>query len=94
VDSLQRGQRMARPLRQAEFFPSLAVQLIEVGEESGQLESMLMKIAEIYDREVQLSVKRMLTLLEPVIIVGLGVLIAVIIFSILIPIINLNQLVV
>ena len=75
-------------------FPALAVQLIRVGEESGQLESMLLKIADIYDGEVNTTVKRMLTLAEPVLILGLGGMIAVIIISILVAILGLNELVV
>jgi general secretion pathway protein F len=70
------------------------VQLIEVGEESGQLAPMLEKVAAIYDREVQTSLKRMLTVLEPVLILGLGAVIAVIIISILAAILGLNELVV
>ena len=89
--SLEQGQRMAQPLKAAGYIPSLAVQLIEVGEESGQLESMLLKIADIYDREIQATVKRMLALLEPVIILLLGGMIAVIILSILLALVGLND---
>ncbi len=93
VASLEQGQRLARPLKESRFFPPLAVQLIEVGEESGQLESMLIKIADIYDKEVQASIKRLLTLLEPVIILSLGGVIAFIILSILLALVGLNELI-
>lgn len=94
IASLEQGQRLARPLKESKYFPPLAVQLIEVGEESGQLESMLMKIADIYDKEVQTSIKRLLTLLEPVLIIGLGGIIAIIISSILVAMLGLNDLVI
>jgi len=93
VASLAQGQRLARPLKESNYFPVLAVQLIEIGEESGQLESMLMKIADIYDKEIQTSIKRLLALFEPVLIVGLGGLIAIIIFSILQPMLGLTDLI-
>jgi general secretion pathway protein F len=92
--SLEQGQTMTLPLKESKVCPALATQLIEVGEESGQLEAMLIKIADIYDREVQTSIKRMLTFFEPVLILGLGGLIAVIITSILLAILGLNDLVI
>jgi general secretion pathway protein F len=71
----------------------MALQMIRVGEESGSLDAMLAKVAQVYDRETQASVKRMLALLEPVVIVGLGILVAGIIISIIIPILDANELV-
>ena len=94
IASLEQGQTMARPIKDSTVCPALAVQLIEVGEESGQLEPMLRKIADIYDTKVQTSIKRMLTLFEPILILGLGGLIAVIIMSILLAILGLNDLVI
>ena len=91
---LHRGDRMAVALRFTAGLPLRAIQLIEVGEESGQLPRMLEKIAEIYDREVETTLKRLLTILEPVLILGLGGMIAVIIISILVAILGLNELVV
>jgi general secretion pathway protein F len=92
--SLEQGQHLAGPLKPSPYFPPLAVQLIEVGEESGELDKMLMRIADIYDREVQVQVKRLLALLEPVLILGLGSVIAVIIISILLAMLGLNELVI
>ena len=94
TDSLEQGQTMALPLKDSAVCPALAAQLIEVGEKSGQLESMLNKIADIYDRQVQTTIKRLLTFLEPILILGLGGLIAVIITSILLARLVLNDLVV
>lgn len=91
--SLEQGRSMAKPLKESGVCPHLAVQLIDVGEHSGQLESMLAKIADIYDKEVQTGIKRLLTVMEPALILGLGGLIAVIIVSVLLAVLSLNELV-
>ena len=62
--SLEQGQSMAKPLKESGVYPELAIQLIAVGEAGGQLETMLAKIADIYDDEVQAGIKRLLTILE------------------------------
>jgi len=67
--------------------------MIRVGEESGALDGMLAKVAGIYERETRASVQSMLTLLEPVLIIGLGVIVAGIIISILMAILGANELV-
>jgi general secretion pathway protein F len=68
--------------------------MIKVGEETGTLAAMLLKLADIYDDEAQNSIKRMLAILEPALILGLGLFIAFIIVSILLAILGLNELVV
>ena len=92
--SLEQGESVAKPLKESGVCPELATQLIEVGEAGGQLDAMLTKIADIYDDEVQVAIKRLLTILEPALILGLGVLIALIIISILLAVLSLNTLVV
>ena len=94
ADSLEQGRSMAGPLKDSAVWPELAAQLVEVGETSGQLEAMLAKIADIYDREVQTAIKRFLVVLEPALILGLGGLIAVIIASVLLALLSLNTLVI
>ena len=93
VESLQQGKGLSQPLMEKEALPRLALQMIKVGEESGNLEGMLARVADVYDREVEASIKQMLTLLEPVLIVGLGLIVAGIIVSILVAILQANQLV-
>lgn len=90
--SLKEGRRLAEPLQATGVFPTLALQMIQVGEETGQLDDMLLKVADVYDREVSNAVQRMLTILEPVLIVGLGLMIAGIILSILVAIMSINDL--
>ncbi len=92
VDRLKHGQGLAEPLLEVPFFPRLAVHMVRVGEETGQLEEMLVQVAEVYDREVRSSIKRMLALLEPALILGLGVVVAAIIISILVAILSVNEL--
>ena len=92
AEHVKTGRGLAEPLQDAESFPKLAVQMIRVGEETGQLQEMLIQIADAYDGEVQTAVKRLLTLLEPAMILGLGVIIAGIIMSMLVAILSLNEL--
>ena len=89
---LKEGQGLARPLAEARLFPDLAVQMIRVGEETGRLEDMLLKTAEVYDKEVTVTIKRLLALLEPVLILALGLVIAGIIFSVLLAVLSVNEL--
>jgi general secretion pathway protein F len=92
-DELKHGRGLAGPLARLQALPDLALQMIRVGEESGALDGMLAKVASIYDRETRNSVQSMLTLLEPILIVGLGVIVAGIIISILMAILGANELV-
>jgi general secretion pathway protein F len=69
----------------------LALQMIQVGEETGHLDEMLLKVADTYDREVEVSIQRLLAVLEPALIVGLGLLIAGIILSVLVAIMSITE---
>ncbi len=91
-ENLKAGQGLAQPLLEAGKFPPLAVHMMRVGEETGDLQDMLVQVAETYDLEVQTTVKRLLTLLEPVLILSMGLLIAGIIVSILMAILSVNSL--
>lgn len=92
AENLKAGQSLAEPLMEQGAFPAMAVHMIRVGEETGQLDDMLIQVADTYDDEVQTAVKRMLALMEPVLILGLGIVIAGIIMSILVAIISVNDL--
>lgn len=89
---LKEGKGLGKPLMETGLFPKLAVHLVMVGEETGKLQDMLIRVADIYDREVQSAVKRMLSLMEPVLILGLGLVIGGIIMSILVAILSVNDL--
>lgn len=92
-EQLQAGQGLSKPLMAQGIFPPLAVHMVGVGEETGRLDEMLTRIADVYDREVAMAVRRMLALLEPVMILGLGLIIGGIIISILLAILKVNSLV-
>lgn len=92
ANSLKEGQSLAEPLSKMAHFPDFAVHMIRVGEESGRLEEILQQVAEVYNRETQTTIKRALTLLEPTLILVLGVVIAGVIISILMAILGINQL--
>lgn len=89
---LKEGKGLGKPLLETGLFPKLAVHLVMVGEETGKLQEMLIRVADIYDREVSSSVKRLLALMEPVLILGLGLVIGGIIMSILVAILSVNDL--
>jgi general secretion pathway protein F len=93
VTRLREGKGFGRPLVETGLYPRLATQMILVGEESGRLEEMLNRVADIYDREVAMAVKRFLSVLEPVLILGLAVLIGGIVFSILLGVMGMSELV-
>lgn len=93
VAALKEGKLLSHALIANSHFPPLAMHMIQVGEETGQLEPILLKVAAIYDDEVSGAVKRFLALLEPVLILGLGVVIAGIIVSIMVGIMSVNELV-
>ena len=89
---VRQGQGLAKPLMDAGVFPGLAVQLVQVGEQTGNLEEMLLRVADIYDREVRTSVKRAIDVMVPLLILGLAVLIAGIILSVLVAVLGVNEL--
>ncbi len=92
ANQLKEGKGLGKPLFETGLFPKLAVHLVMVGEETGKLQDMLIRVADIYDREVNGSVKRLLSLMEPVLILGLGLVIGGIIMSILVAILSVNDL--
>jgi general secretion pathway protein F len=93
VARLREGKGFGRPLAETGLYPKLATQMILVGEESGRLDEMLGRVADVYDREVQIAVKRFLAVLEPALILSLAVLIGSIVFSILIGVMSMSELV-
>jgi len=93
IANLREGKGFGRPLAETGLYPRLATQMILVGEESGRLEEMLARVADVYDREVQAAIKRFLAVLEPALILSLAVLIGGIVFSILMGVMGMSELV-
>lgn len=92
VADLREGRGLGKPLQKAGLFPKLAVHMVMVGEETGRLEELLLQVADVYDREAQTTIRRLLALMEPVLILGLGLVIGGIIMSILLAILSVNNL--
>jgi type IV pilus assembly protein PilC len=87
--SIERGETVAGPLRTTGVFPGMVVQMIGVGEATGALDTMLAKIAEFYEEEVDTAVAGLLTLLEPVMIAFLGIVVGGIVVAMYLPIFGL-----
>jgi len=90
-DRLREGKSGANSLEETGVFPALAVQMIGVGEETGKLEEMLIRVAESYEENVQNTIKRLVSFLEPIIIVVMGLVVGFIVVSILLAIISINE---
>lgn len=88
-DSIRAGRSFATPLAKADVFPSMVAQMVAVGEESGTLAEMLASIAEFYEDEVETATEQLSSLIEPVLIVGLGVIIGGMVISLYMPIFTL-----
>jgi general secretion pathway protein F len=89
---LKEGQGVAEPLRRAGVFPPLFLHMVSVGEETGRLEEMMLTVAGTFDRDVETAARRLLSLLEPIIILVMGVVIGAIILSIIWAMFSVNQL--
>jgi general secretion pathway protein F len=87
------GQGLAAALSGRGIFPQLSIQMIQVGEQSGALETMLTKISDIFDNEVETSIMRLTSYLEPVMILVMGLCVLFIVLSICLPIFEMNQLI-
>ena len=93
IVQVEEGKSLATPLSQGHLFPPIAVQMISVGEQSAKLENMLNKIADIYEREAESQVMAMTAMLEPVMILAMGLTVGFIVISILLPIFEMNQMI-
>lgn len=88
---VREGAGVANPLARTGAFPPLAVQMISVGEESGKLDEMLLKIADYYDREVRMQIDQFMGLLEPLLILVMGLLVGTVVVSMLMAIFSVND---
>ncbi len=91
-DSIKEGGRIADPLKKANIFPPMVIQMISVGEETGGLDTMLNKIADFYDQEVDTAVKGLTSMIEPLIMVVMGVVIGAIVIAMFMPMFSMSDL--
>ncbi len=90
-DRVKEGERLSRPLTNSGVFPSLAIQMITVGEETGRLDEMLLKVAENYEKIVRNMVKRLISFLEPAMILAMGLVVGFIVISMLMAIFSMSE---
>ena len=92
IIGVREGEGLAKPMERTGKFPSLAISMIKVGEETGELDTMLLKIADTYEKTLKLYIKRFISLLEPAMVLIMGLIVGFIVISILIAIFSINEL--
>ncbi|MFN3486800.1 MAG: type II secretion system F family protein, partial [Planctomycetota bacterium] len=90
-ESIREGESIAEPLAASGVFDDLVINMIDVGEETGELDKMLLKVADNYDAEVDAAVSAMMSVLEPILIVGLGATVGFIVVALFLPLISLLE---
>jgi general secretion pathway protein F len=93
ISSIREGESIADPLRRSGYFPPMVTHMIAVGERSGQLEQMLQNVSRTYEADIETKVTTLTSLLEPLIIVVMGGMVAFIAMSIILPLVQMNQMV-
>jgi type IV pilus assembly protein PilC len=91
--SVKEGQPITDPLKTVRVFPPMVTQMISVGEETGSLDAMLGKIADFYEDEVNASVKSLTSILEPILMLGVGAIVGTVVISMYLPIFNMMNIV-
>ena len=91
ADVVKRGGTIATGMKEHTAFPALAIHMVRVGEETGRLEEMLLKTADTFETDVRTEMKRVLGMLEPIIILGMGVIVAFIVVAMLLAIFSINE---
>jgi type IV pilus assembly protein PilC len=90
-ESIREGETIAQPLKQSRLVDDMVVNMVDVGEETGDLDSMLYKVADVYDEEVNVLVETLVSLLEPIMIVVLGGIVGTIVIALFLPMIKLME---
>lgn len=91
IQGVKRGEGVSGPLEHAQCFPPLAVHLLRVGEETGRLDVMFDRLANIYDAETRVALRRLTALFEPIVILGMGLMVGAIVLSLLLAITSIND---
>lgn len=90
-DSIREGETIAQPLKESRLVDDMVINMIDVGEETGDLDSMLNKVADVYDEEVDVLVESLISLLEPIMIVVLGLIVGTIVIALFMPLLELLE---
>jgi len=91
ADGVKKGEGVAKPMQKTGVFPQLAVHLVEVGEETGRLDAMLIELSKVYDKEVRSAIKNLIALFEPVMILVMALVVGVIVISMMLAIVSIND---
>jgi type IV pilus assembly protein PilC len=89
--NIEEGKTMTEPMKESKFFPAMVIQMVSVGESTGELDTMLIKVADYYEEEVDVIMANFLTILEPILMVILGVIVGGIVISMYLPMFKLIQ---
>jgi type IV pilus assembly protein PilC len=92
-EAIREGEKIGAPLTKSGVFPPMVMQMISVGEETGNLDMMLSKIADFYDAEVDVAVEGLTSMIEPIVIVLMGIVIGAIVIAMFMPILSMGTLV-
>jgi len=90
-ENVREGESIADPLRRSGLFPPVVIQMVAVGEKSGELEKMLLKISDSFDRTVDTRITALMSLLEPIIILVMGLVVGFIVVAIMLPILQMSS---
>lgn len=90
-ENVREGEPIAEPLKRSGLFPPVVVQMVAVGEKSGELEKMLLKISDSYDRTVETRITGLMALMEPVIILVMGLIIGIVVIAIMLPMLEMSS---
>jgi type IV pilus assembly protein PilC len=91
-ESVREGGHLSDPLKRSGVFPNMVTAMISVGEETGALDAMLSKIADFYDQEVDTAIKGLTSLIEPIVIVIMGVIVGTIVAAMFLPMFGMGEL--
>ena len=88
-DAVREGESIARPMEESKFFPPMIINMVDVGEETGALDNMLIKVADSYEADVDVAVEGLTSILEPILIIVMGVVVGFIVVSLYLPLITI-----
>jgi type IV pilus assembly protein PilC len=91
--AVREGQSLTEPMKATGLFPSMVIQMVSVGEETGQLDEMLLKMSDFYDEEVDTAVESLMSMIEPLIMAFLGVIIGTLVIAMFLPMFSMGQMV-
>ena len=91
MESIKEGEKISEPLKQSGVFPPMVIQMISVGEETGKLPEMLVRVADFYDSEVDTAVASLSSMIEPLVIIFMGVIVGFLVISMFMPMFELGQ---